>query len=307
MRKIGLSTSSLQKLLNDDKKAIEIAAKAGADAVDFWLRDDYCDNTFDYRREGSLYSKSEEEIIEYFTDIKKHAENCRVFICQTHGRGKGFINNKAEDDALVENARIDLLATKILGAPVCVMHNATSIFLGANPDPELMHKLSFDMFTRILPYAKEYNIKLATETFGDAVRYNSVDFFGDINEFMKAYNDIKAIEEYKDYFTTCVDTGHSNKAMRFGNPTSADVIRKIGSDISVLHLDDNDTLIDQHKPPMTGSIDWSDVMKALDEVGYSGVYNMELNLNCFGNELMFETAEFAVKIMRNLLKNYYRE
>lgn len=307
MRKIGLSTSSLQNVLGDDKKAIETAAKAGADAIDFWLRDDYTDKLFDYRIEDSIYSKSDEEIIEYFTDIKKHAENCGVFICQTHGRGKGFINDTKQDDALVKNARLDLLATKTLGAPVCVMHNATSIFLGPDPDPALMHKLSFDMFSRILPYAKQYDVKVATETFGDAVRYNSVDFFGDIDEFMKAYTDIKAIEEYRDYFTTCVDTGHSNKAMRFGNPTAADVIRRIGSDISALHLDDNDTLTDQHKPPMTGNIDWIDVMRALDEIGYSGIYNMELDLRNFGKELMFETAEFAVKIMRNLLRNTYGE
>ncbi len=307
MRKIGLSTSTFQLTLDDDKKAIEAAARAGADAIDFWLRENYCNNLFDYRKEESIYSKSDDEIIAHFTDLKKHAENCGVFICQTHGRGKGFINNKAEDDALVENARLDLLATKALGAPVCVFHNATSIFLGPNPDPELMHTLSFDMFTRILPYAKQYDIKVATETFGDAMKFDDVDFFGDIDEFMKAYNDVKAIEEYKDWFTTCVDTGHSNKAMRFGNPNPADVIRRIGSDISVLHLNDNDTLTDQHKPPMTGTINWNEVMKALDEVGYSGVYNMELDLRNFGKELMFETAEFAVKIMRNILKNRYGE
>ena len=36
--------------------------------------------------------------------------------------------------------------------------------------------------------------------------------------------------------------------------------------ISTLHLHDNDTLTDQHKPPMTGCIDWNDVLDALDEV-----------------------------------------
>ena len=253
-------------------------------------------------------STSSWQIVENFNDKKvielvaKTGADAIDF-CQTHGRGPGFRNIKEEDDALIENARRELLATKALGAPVCVIHNATSIFMGASPDPQLMHKLSYDMFTRLLPYAKQYGVKIATETFGDAVVHSACDFFGNIDEFMKAYNAIKSIEEYSEWFTTCVDTGHSNKAMRYNNPTPANVIRTIGSDISVLHLNDNDTLTDQHKIPMTGTIDWKDTLKALEEVGYNGVYNMELELRHFGENFVFETASFAVKVLRNMLDN----
>ena len=38
MRKIGVSTSSWQKIYNgNDKKAIDLAAMSGADAIDFSL------------------------------------------------------------------------------------------------------------------------------------------------------------------------------------------------------------------------------------------------------------------------------
>jgi len=129
-----------------------------------------------------------------------------------------------------------------------------------------------------LPFAKQYGVKIATETFGDAVRYDCCDFFGNIDEFMKSYQGICAVEDYKDYFTICVDTGHSNKATRYNNPSVGDVIRKLGKDITLLHLNDNDTFTDQHKIPMTGTIDWNDVLNALDEIEYDGYYNMELNL-----------------------------
>ncbi len=302
MRKIGLSTSSWQAVeKNDDKKVIGLVAKTGADAIDFSLMHQ------DYKNENSVYSKSDEEIAAYYTELKEYAESKGLFFCQTHGRITGFKNIKEEDDALIENARRDMIATKALGAPVCVIHTTTSIYMGASPDPALMHKLNFDMFTRMLPYAKQYGVKIATETFGDAVVFNACDFFGNIDEFMKGYNDIKAIDEYKDYFTTCVDTGHSNKAVKYNNPTPANVIRTIGSDISVLHLNDNDAITDQHKTPMTGSIDWKDTLDALEEVGYNGVYNMELELRHFGNDFVFETAEFAVKVMRNILKQRYGE
>ncbi len=301
MKKVGISIGGLQEKYGD-KRALEIASEIGADCVDFNL--DTPNN--DYRNKDSLYSKGEEAIREYYKGLREFAESLGLEISQTHGKLPGFVNKPKEDDALVENLRLDLLASAALGAPVCVVHNSTSIFLGPNPDPVLMHRLSFDMFTRILPFAKQYGVKVATETFGDAVRFNSVDFFGDINEFEKAYDAVKKTE-YGDWFTICMDTGHSNKAMRYGNPTPADVIRRLGSEISVLHLHDNDTLTDQHKIPQTGCIDWTEVMSALSETGYNGVYNLELNLKHFGDDFLIETAEFGIKVMRNLINEFEKE
>lgn len=299
-KKIGISIGGLQGRFGD-REALAIAKRIGADAVDFSL-DKKGD---DYRIAGSVYSKSDEEIAAYFRELGEYARELGLVISQTHGKITGFRDIREEDDALVENIRRDCLATAALGAPVCVIHNATSIYHGPNPDPALMQKMSYELFSRTLPYAKQYGIKIATETFGDAVQFDSVDFFGDIDEFMKAYLAIKSDARFADYLTVCADTGHSNKAMRFGNPTAADVIRRIGSDVTVLHLNDNDTLTDQHKIPMTGCIDWNDVFDALDEVGYRGVYNMEINLSHFGEDFAIEEARFAVLVMKHLLKTRY--
>lgn len=299
-RLVGISIGGLQRFYGD-KRALEIAADVGADSVDFSVEFDFND----YRKENSLYSKGENAVIEYYSQLKEYADKLGIIIGQTHGKLPGFKNIKDEDDALIDNTRLDLIATKTLNAPVCVIHNATSIFLGPDPDRKLMHDLSFDMWTRMLPYAKETGVKIATETFGDAVKYSAVDFFGDIKEFEEAYANVKKIEEFKDYFTICVDTGHSNKAMRYGNPTPADVIRRLGSEVTVLHLNDNDTFTDQHKIPKTGTIDWNDVFDALDEIGYNGIYNMECSLHFFSKTFQIETAEFAVKMMRNILSDRY--
>jgi len=204
-RKVGISSKYLQEKYGD-KRALEIVATIGADAVDFSL-----DITNDYRNKGSIYSKGEEAVISYYKELKEYADNLGLIISQTHGRHSGFKNIKEEDDALIANARLDCLATAALGAPVCVIHNSTSIYMGADPDPELMHRLSFDMFSRIITFAKQYDIKIATETFGDAVVYNCCDFFGNIDEFEKAYNRIDEVAELRDYFCVCMDTGHSNK------------------------------------------------------------------------------------------------
>lgn len=300
-KKIGISIGQLQRIYGD-RGALEVAAQIGADSVDFTTHY-YDKRIWDFREPSSIYAQGDEAVVQYCTELKKYADSLGIIIGQTHGRGDGFLNDKELDDALVENARLDLLAASALGAEVCVVHNVTSIHHGPNPDPKMMRNLSFDQYTRMLPYAAKYKVKLATETFGDAVRYNSVDFFGDVKEFLMTYNRISAASEYREWFTMCMDTGHTNKASRFGNPKVGDVIRMLGSDITVLHLNDNDTLTDQHKIPMTGTIDWNDTMNALDEIGYNGIYNMELHLPHFGQGFEVETAAFAVKVMRNMLKN----
>jgi len=91
-RKVGISSKYLQQKYGD-KKALEIAAKIGADAVDFAL-----DIKNDYRRKDSIYSKDEEAIISYYKELKEYADNLGLIISQTHGRHSGFKNIKEEDE-----------------------------------------------------------------------------------------------------------------------------------------------------------------------------------------------------------------
>ena len=285
-----------------DLRAIEIAKEIGVTAVDF------CTDLprFDCKNPDSVYSKGDDAVIEYFSNLKKFADQCGITVCMTHGRGTGFKSIPEEDLILTENARLDCLAASILGAPVCVLHAVTTIFMGPDCPSEVMHKLNRDMFASIIPFAKQYGIKIATETFGDAVLFDCCDFFGNLDQFTKSYDDICAIEDFREHFKICVDTGHSNKASRFGNnPEPAEVIRRLGSNVICLHLNDNDKITDQHKIPMTGCINWEGVFDALDEVKYDGFYNMELNLRYFGNEYTVETARFAVEMMQSYLDRRY--
>lgn len=306
MKKISISIMALQKKYGD-REALRIAKEAGADAVDFGLEN--FARRYDYRNEKSVYALPKTEIIAYFKDLKAYADSIGLQICQTHGRGEGFFNIKEEDDALIKNAEIDCMVTATLGAPVCVMHAVTTM-KHLNAEPQFMRDLNYSMFTQILPFAKKYGIKIATETFGDIHGGACCDFFGYMDEFVRSYERICAEGDNKDYFTVCVDTGHTNKATKFQpNPSVPDAIRRLGKNVTVLHINDNNTVYDQHLLPfidnygLTGTIDWKETAAALREIDYQGVYNMELHLPRYGKEVMPEFCRFAIAVLRSFLNS----
>ena len=299
-KKIGISLFNLQSLYGD-RRALEIAKEIGADAVDF---------TTDHQsvsKENSIYTKGDAEITEYYSALGQYANELGIEISQTHGRLRICKNDPELDKICLEDARRDLLAAKALGSPIVVMHGVATGAMGPETPPEVMRELNYEIFNKILVYAKEYGVKIATESLGDSPTYNCRDFFGSAKEFKDTFDRICADGNNAEYFTICIDTGHVHKATRFDQPKVGDVIRMMGKGISCLHLHDNDTLKDQHKPPFTGSIDWNDVFDALDEVGYDGVYNLEVNLPCFGKGFEIETASFSVKLMRHALTKRYGE
>ena len=216
---ISISIAGLQGHYGE-KEAIRLAREAGAEAIDFCFMDR---TLYNLSNPDSIYSKSNEEIYEHYEALGKYARSIGLVVGQTHGKSSGFKNIPEEDDILVENIKRDILATKALGAPICVVHTTTSIYMGPDPDPELMHRLNLDQFLRTLPTAKENGIILATETFGDAVRHASCDFFGRLDQFLVGYDRIASYNggEFKDHIAVCADTGHSNKAQRYNPPSPA--------------------------------------------------------------------------------------
>ena len=298
-RKISICIGELQSRYGAER-ALEIAKEIGADAVDFGLEGQ------SVARENSVYTKSEDEIVTYYTALRRKAEALGIEIGQTHGRMKAYCKDEAENEINRRNARLDCLATAAIGAPATVIHMVTTGEMGPECPVQTMRDLNFRCYNEFAGYAKEFGCKVAFETFGDSPKHGCCDFFGNLSEFLMSYNRVCAAGDNANYMTVCVDTGHVNKATRFNNnPSPADAIRMLGAHTTLLHLNDNDTFTDQHKVPGTGTIDWNDVLTALDEVGYRGNYNMELSLRNIGKNFLVEYAEFAVKVMRYMLKERY--
>lgn len=69
----------------------------------------------------------------------------------------------------------------------------------------------------------------------------------------------------------CLDTNH------LLHESNADFIRKIGNRIITTHISDYDFINERHWLPGEGKVNWNDVLDALGEINYSGVWMYEIS------------------------------
>jgi sugar phosphate isomerase/epimerase len=69
-----------------------------------------------------------------------------------------------------------------------------------------------------------------------------------------------------------IDTDHTQAS----GLDTADVIRQFGKHIIATHISDSDGRSLSHRTPGNATIDWTSVMKALRNVGYRGIFNLEI-------------------------------
>lgn len=99
-----------------------------------------------------------------------------------------------------------------------------------------------------------------------------------------------------DNVALCLDTGHANMS----GIDSASFIRQAGSKLQALHIADNLGSNDDHILPYgRGTVKWTEVMKALRETAYHGLFNFEVpgEIHCPKPVLMAK-LDYALKLAK---------
>lgn len=294
MKKISMSFIDIQKT-GGDKAAIDFATRVGAFGIDFDL------SHLSVKKKDSLYTEGEGAVISYMEELKKYADSNGIVIRQVHGRPHVWSSDEAGNRNFVRDTELDCLAAGVLGAKYCVVHTPSINLLGGDHSDEEYFASNMEMLRSIIPFAKANKIKIALETHGYSRKLEKVEFFGFIDNLKEAC--IRAIRELDcaDALCVCVDTGHTNMTVRHGEASVGDAIRKLGSLVEVLHIHDNNGILDEHKIPGTGIIDFEDVFAALKEIGFKGWYNLENSLTHFGGDFEHEEASFSIKVLEHYL------
>ncbi len=119
-------------------------------------------------------------------------------------------------------------------------------------------------------------------------------------ENMVLGNMTNGLEQLKEYSDKCekgyvvIDTNH------FLTDRPEDAIKAIGKDkLKALHISDNDFIYERHWLPGKGANDWNKIIGALEEIGYEGAFNYEINMERWGY-----TYKELVENYENLFKAY---
>ena len=248
--RISCTTGCFTKM-GDIETILRAMKEAGFEAYDFNLcKDDK--NSF----------IEEADYIEKAYALRAFADKIGIMCNQTHAIFPTWMVGEEEYNAthfpLHERA---LRITGILGGEVCVFHPTS------NGTPES----NAEVFSRLLPVAKEFNVKIGIE---NMFRWDSEK---NMAKFA-ACSDGKRFKAQMDlldsqWFVANVDTGHCEVE---GLDTSCvEIIRVLGDRVKALHVQDNNKKTDNHFIPFFGKIDFIEIFKALKEVGYKGDVNLE--------------------------------
>jgi sugar phosphate isomerase/epimerase len=254
MNKISTEIWSTTKHVGEEK-AIEILAKAGFDGWDFsmfemaridWSTMSLIDNP---------HPLNSPDYVKFAKRLKKVADDNGIVCNQGHAPFPSLV---VGDDYLKRS--IECMG--IVGGDILVIH----------PDNNSTPEQNAEMYHRLLPFAKEHGVRIATENMwnwengADHASFAACATPEDFCKHIDIINDKS--------FVACLDLGHAE--MRGIGTNAPEMIRALGYDrLKALHIHDNDLVGDSHQIPFSMNMDFEAIAKALKEIGYDGYLTLE--------------------------------
>ncbi len=282
MKRISTEIQAIANIVGDEK-AVELVAKAGFDAWDFsmfGMGDPDWDTgkikPTDHPLKGSDYLK-------FARKLRRIGEECGITCNQAHAP---FPSSWPDVRCNLERA---LECAAEAGAEVCVVH---PVEFGTPEENR-------EFYLSLLPYAKEFGVKIATENMWN---WDHEKDHACPCACTTAENFRTTLELVNDpYFVACVDVGHAE--MRGCQTTAPDLIRALGHDyVKALHICDNDKWRDRHKLPFTMDIDFEAIIDALIDIDYTGDLTLEAPYHLVGYTA--ENVEQGVREMAESMKKF---
>lgn len=258
--KIGINVSPYEHTYGRYGKDKFLKIKRhGYDAIDYNIAD----------TDTELYSANESELKQIVNVERAAAQSAGIQISQVHGpwRWPPQDGSAQDREERLEKMKKSVLITSMLGCEHLVIHpimpfGIEDLKIGKQQET---WNINYEFFQALLPFAKQHGVTICLENM--PMRHFSIATPEHVLEFVKQFND--------DHFKICLDTGHVSV---FPDLSVGNEIRKLGEDIKVLHIHDNEGKRDSHLYPSKGIIDWQDFVKALETIGFGGVLSLEIGL-----------------------------
>jgi sugar phosphate isomerase/epimerase len=235
-----------------EERAVELVAKAGFDAWDFSMFD-MCE-----KKNGVLVPTNHPLAQDNYLSLARKLKQIGLDNGIVCNQGHAPFPSSPKSSYYLKRA-IECVAEA--GGDICVIHPMN------NGTPQE----NAEMYSELLPFAKEHNVKIATENMWNWKPLRRHSCFAacatpeSFNAHLDAVND--------DYLVACLDIGHAE--MKGSDTTAVEMIKALGNRLKALHIHDNDKLHDSHEIPFSMNIDFVPVVNALKEIEYDGYFTLE--------------------------------
>ncbi len=161
-----------------------------------------------------------------------------------------------DQQAVIDRLRqwLDLFVS--LGIEAAVLHPGGHTLQEQGAGPDEISESRFRALSALSKHVEGTDLFLCLENSGSGY---------DPMETVEAFGSLR--------LAVCLDTGHLHRA----GGGQAEFIRRAGSHLKALHVDDNEGTADQHLMPYgPGTVPWEEVTAALRALPYTGLFNFEI-------------------------------
>ena len=248
---------------------------------------------------------STEHIVEALqdTDGRKHLDKVKA-IFEKEGMKAWQLHTKidlnvAPFDSVRRAEEVDtalrcLEIAYALDIPCAVIHPGGRQGYGSGKEREEIVRLNVEAFKRLCERAEKWGIRVCVENMGAIGEGGKRILGGYIFELQEIIDRVGS-----EALGICFDTSHANM-MKSDLPEE---IRACGDRLYATHISDNDGSGDQHRMPFCGNIDWLAVIGALKEIGYAGLFNLEIpGERCRSIEVQDAKLNYIKGVLEPMLK-----
>lgn len=263
-----------------DRRAIEMLAGAGFDALDYSMHRMAKDSS------DRLCSESWQDAA---NELKAVADAHGLSFVQGHAPYK--FRDVSEEAWKAVNFPLLIRSIGIagrLGIQDLVIHPIHH--LDYKKHRELLHEWNMRFYRALIPYAKDAGVRICLENMWqrDPKRGNIIS-----DDTCSAAEELAAwVDELNDpAIGVCLDIGHCGLVGRDADAS----IGTLGRRLRCLHVHDNDFMSDLHTLPYLGHADWDAILSALGRVGYAG--NLTFEADGFFEHMPDPLIPHALKLM----------
>ena len=188
---------------------------------------------------------------------------------QAHAHLRADLAHPDESRRQADTDRVcrEMTCCAALAVKTVVVHPGAGNGYTTSEEQRELHRLNVECFAMLADYAAERGLRIALENMMDRKSAGRRGFGARPEDLIDLLADLD-----HPALGICFDTSHAHvQALHCG-----DAIRQFGALICATHISDNNRSGDGHLTPGGGTIDWPSTVAALREIGYSGMFNLEI-------------------------------